>query len=412
MIRVGNYSVILTRDLLKYSTDGENWTTAYEVFNDKTLFADDLTIKNDNVGYVWTGKEYIKKVKNDQSSDIYISYDMQNWSLIELPENALSNYKELKWFGDRYIMPAPYGSMQAFAGKFVPMHHYVLDENFNVIASMETWMYPISNLSYYNGHYYYSNIKGAYISDDFINWESLNEKILYPLSFDNNVVIGKRYSDDSKYLHCIYRDVQELHINDERIGVDDIQTGYDFYWYTDNNKFMLSVDGVYWAECITPMYVPKETSVEDTKILYVDRNSFYIEDSYYRIKFDISEVLEYLNNLKTVYVEFNNELLAFAEPPVLEEEYTLVPMRFLFEEMEAEVDWEDSTLTASVKKDNREVSFVINSKQAKVGNEVKTMDIPARLINGKTMIPLRFLSEELGYKVEWDDSTRTATISK
>ena len=39
------------------------------------------------------------------------------------------------------------------------------------------------------------------------------------------------------------------------------------------------------------------------------------------------------------------------------------------------------------------------------------MDVPARLINDKTMIPLRFLSEELGYNVQWDGETRTVMIA-
>lgn len=39
-----------------------------------------------------------------------------------------------------------------------------------------------------------------------------------------------------------------------------------------------------------------------------------------------------------------------------------------------------------------------------------TMDVPARLVGDKTMMPLRFLSEELGYTVEWDEETRMATI--
>ena len=56
------------------------------------------------------------------------------------------------------------------------------------------------------------------------------------------------------------------------------------------------------------------------------------------------------------------------------------------------------------------ISFSIDDTSANVNNTVKTMDVPARLINDKTMIPLRFLSEELGYKVEWDNKTRTAII--
>ncbi|NLY43319.1 MAG: copper amine oxidase N-terminal domain-containing protein [Clostridiaceae bacterium] len=39
------------------------------------------------------------------------------------------------------------------------------------------------------------------------------------------------------------------------------------------------------------------------------------------------------------------------------------------------------------------------------------MDVPARFINDKTMVPLRFLAESLGYNVEWDAERNTAVIS-
>ena len=47
---------------------------------------------------------------------------------------------------------------------------------------------------------------------------------------------------------------------------------------------------------------------------------------------------------------------------------------------------------------------------SEVNNTPATMDVPARLINGKTMVPLRFLSEEMGFEVAWDAESRTAII--
>lgn len=79
--------------------------------------------------------------------------------------------------------------------------------------------------------------------------------------------------------------------------------------------------------------------------------------------------------------------------------------------MGAEVEWDEKTQTATVTKDDDVISFTIDSKEAKVNDTVKTMDVPARLISNKTMIPLRFLSEELGYTVEWDEDSKTATVS-
>ena len=53
-----------------------------------------------------------------------------------------------------------------------------------------------------------------------------------------------------------------------------------------------------------------------------------------------------------------------------------------------------------------------NYKIAKVNNSDKIMDVPARLINGNTMIPLRFLSEDLGFKVEWGEQPKTVLINE
>lgn len=86
-------------------------------------------------------------------------------------------------------------------------------------------------------------------------------------------------------------------------------------------------------------------------------------------------------------------------------------MRFLFEQMGADVDWDEATETATVAKDGETISFQISSVSAKVNNNIKLMDVPAKLINDKTMVPLRFLSENLGYNVEWDEAARMVTIT-
>ena len=86
-------------------------------------------------------------------------------------------------------------------------------------------------------------------------------------------------------------------------------------------------------------------------------------------------------------------------------------MRFLFEQMGAEVEWEEETQTAVVTKDEDIISFSIDNNNANVNGNIKTMDVPARLINDKTMIPVRFLSEELGCTVEWDEETNTVIIT-
>ena len=59
---------------------------------------------------------------------------------------------------------------------------------------------------------------------------------------------------------------------------------------------------------------------------------------------------------------------------------------------------------------DKEITFSIDNVNARINNKPAKMDVPARLINGKTMVPLRFLSENMVYNVDWDADSRTAII--
>ena len=126
---------------------------------------------------------------------------------------------------------------------------------------------------------------------------------------------------------------------------------------------------------------------------------------------DKNEIYSQLNELQTKpKIEYQRRLLAFETAPVIEEGRILVPMRFLFEQMGADVEWNQETQTATATMNNTAVAFSINDTSAEVNGAAATMDVPARLINDKTMVPLRFLSENMGYTVTWDEATRTAVI--
>ena len=97
--------------------------------------------------------------------------------------------------------------------------------------------------------------------------------------------------------------------------------------------------------------------------------------------------------------------------PVLINDRTLVPVRDVFEAMGAEVLWNEKDKETTVKKDNNTVVFKINSNQA-IKNEIDVinLDVPAKIINNYTMVPLRAISDSLGYVVDWENSTRTVKI--
>lgn len=143
------------------------------------------------------------------------------------------------------------------------------------------------------------------------------------------------------------------------------------------------------------------------------KDELLFQTKYRLFEYDKNELIAaWYNTFGTVqtYVELNDTLLGFETAPVIEDDRTLVPMRFLFEQMGADVEWNQETQTATATMNNTAVAFSINDTNAEVNGTAATMDVPARLINDKTMVPLRFLSEEMGYTVTWDEATRTAVI--
>jgi len=106
-----------------------------------------------------------------------------------------------------------------------------------------------------------------------------------------------------------------------------------------------------------------------------------------------------------VFVRLNGELMEFADQqPVVKENRTLVPFRGLLEKIGAEVQWDEVNRTVRANKDGVGMVFEIGNKTALVGENKVDMDVPAQVINNRTMIPVRFVSENLGYKVAFDNS--------
>ena len=99
-------------------------------------------------------------------------------------------------------------------------------------------------------------------------------------------------------------------------------------------------------------------------------------------------------------------------PPIIFNSYTLVPAREVFEALGAEVTWLSDLYQVYIKYDEQVVMLEIDSKKAYVNGKTLDMTIAPKIINNKTMIPLRFASESIGMEVGWDPDTRVASVSK
>ena len=99
-----------------------------------------------------------------------------------------------------------------------------------------------------------------------------------------------------------------------------------------------------------------------------------------------------------------------AQPFVDVRSRTLVPIRFVSEAMGAKVDWENDTRTVVIQKDNDNIRYTIGQPIAYLNGEMLTFGSYGILKENRTFVPLRFIAEMLSCDVDWNDSTKTVVI--
>lgn len=112
----------------------------------------------------------------------------------------------------------------------------------------------------------------------------------------------------------------------------------------------------------------------------------------------------------TVFVEIDGQKQVFDQPPVIVNNRTLVPLRGIFESLHADVQWDQANMTVTATKGNTSISLQIGSKQASKNGQLLELDVEAQLVNNRTMVPARFVSEALGAIVKWDGEKHTVRI--
>lgn len=113
-----------------------------------------------------------------------------------------------------------------------------------------------------------------------------------------------------------------------------------------------------------------------------------------------------------IRVVIDGKQVMFDVPPQLVNSRLMVPMRTIFEEFGLTLYWDGTTNTATGTGSEVEISIAIGSYKALVNGEEQTLDVPARLINDKTMLPLRFLSQNMNYRIVWISSSNLILLSK
>lgn len=111
-------------------------------------------------------------------------------------------------------------------------------------------------------------------------------------------------------------------------------------------------------------------------------------------------------------VVLNKKEMKFDVPPVIKEGRTLIPVRAIMNGFGATVTWDEVSKAVYVEKGDVKITIVVGSPIVYVNDKPVTLDVSAQIINSRTFVPLRFLSEALGKKVDYDEKTGDITIEE
>jgi len=111
-----------------------------------------------------------------------------------------------------------------------------------------------------------------------------------------------------------------------------------------------------------------------------------------------------------IWVFIDGEKLTLSTAPISIGGRTLVPMRPIFESLGYTVEWEANTQQIKGTRGTDSIIMTVNSNRAIVNGKAVELDVAATIQNSRTFVPIRFVGEASGKKVEWDSSTRSVYI--
>lgn len=112
-----------------------------------------------------------------------------------------------------------------------------------------------------------------------------------------------------------------------------------------------------------------------------------------------------------IQVKLDGKTLSFDVPPQIINDRTMVPLRAIFEALGASVEWNQETKTVTSTKGDTTIKLTIDSNTMYVNDNTVTLDSPACVVNDRTLVPVRAISEAYKTKVDWNGDTRTVVIS-
>ena len=175
----------------------------------------------------------------------------------------------------------------------------------------------------------------------------------------------------------------------KKVTVETYSTLYKQYFY-DYNQLTFELDTVTSTKYVKPEKAPVPERSEANRKTEIKMTA----------------------NRKTAYV--NGIPTTLDAAPVIKFDRTMLPVRFVAENLGATVGWNDATKTVTVKSSTVTIEIVIGASTAKVNGTKIALDSPAYIDSstGRTYLPVRAIAENLGATVDWNSTTKTVTLVK
>lgn len=206
------------------------------------------------------------------------------------------------------------------------------------------------------------------------------------------------YFDDVKYEAPVAKDNSFSIVIDAKEGVHKIYA----------TQVIGGIEGVKNADRFITIGKANGNPEYLNSIYSVDKTSLLINDP--RPTYDVYEAGLKTELADKITVMVNGAKLVSDVEPFETNDRVLVPMRAIFEALEATVTWDEATATATAVKEGTTVKITENKKETYVNDKLYELDVPAMIKDGRFVVPVRFISESFGCKVDWLDARKTVVI--
>lgn len=113
-----------------------------------------------------------------------------------------------------------------------------------------------------------------------------------------------------------------------------------------------------------------------------------------------------------IQIQIDGKLESFDQSPLVLDGRTLLPLRAIFERLGAQVTWDEATQTITATRGNHRVTLRVGSAEAIIDGRSVTLTTPPVILQGRTYVPVRFVSEALGGYVGWDAQRQVVSITR